>query len=217
MRKQDRHARWLWGEMSERRQERDRYRLAWTSARRRATDEANFATEALELKDEEIARLRAALSDTEDAAIAATEALDSEIARGGSFVAELQPTLRKRMTELRRIRAFVAEVQQVRGWCMDAASAQDLMDSHLRPIYDALHELEDAQREGRTYRDRWTRTGHESLADQCPTCDTIESSVPQPAPCTCDDESATVAYWKAELERAHREGNASRLALPERS
>lgn len=37
--------------------ERDRYRLAWLSARRRAADEANFGMEALELKEQEIARL----------------------------------------------------------------------------------------------------------------------------------------------------------------
>ncbi|KUF18842.1 hypothetical protein [Streptomyces silvensis] len=38
--------------------ERDRYRLAWLSARRRAADEANFGAEALALRDEEITRLR---------------------------------------------------------------------------------------------------------------------------------------------------------------
>jgi hypothetical protein len=38
-----------------------RYRLAWLSARRRAADEANFGTEALALRDEEIRRLRAEL------------------------------------------------------------------------------------------------------------------------------------------------------------
>ncbi|MFD9442132.1 hypothetical protein [Streptomyces sp. NPDC060001] len=38
--------------------ERDRYRLAWLSARRRAADEANFGMEALELKRVEIHRLR---------------------------------------------------------------------------------------------------------------------------------------------------------------
>lgn len=42
-------------------EERDRYRLAWISARRRAAMESVYATEALELKDAEIARLRAAL------------------------------------------------------------------------------------------------------------------------------------------------------------
>lgn len=41
--------------------ERDRYRLAWLSARRRAADEANFGMEALELKEQEIRRLRAEL------------------------------------------------------------------------------------------------------------------------------------------------------------
>jgi chromosome segregation ATPase len=37
--------------------ERDRYHLAWLSARRRAADEANFGMEALDLKAAEIARL----------------------------------------------------------------------------------------------------------------------------------------------------------------
>src|SRR5690606_16141584 len=41
--------------------ERDRYRLAWLSARRRAADEANFGMEALALRDDEIRRLKAEL------------------------------------------------------------------------------------------------------------------------------------------------------------
>ncbi|MEU0860640.1 hypothetical protein ABZ352_35535 [Streptomyces griseofuscus] len=49
MREQDAYAQWLWGQMSERLAERDRYRLAWISARRRAADEANMAMEALDL------------------------------------------------------------------------------------------------------------------------------------------------------------------------
>jgi hypothetical protein len=43
--------------------ERDRYRLAWLSARRRVADEANFGLEALELKELEIQRLRALLDE----------------------------------------------------------------------------------------------------------------------------------------------------------
>ncbi|MFI7096403.1 hypothetical protein [Streptomyces lydicus] len=42
--------------------ERDRYRLAWLSARRRDCLNSNHATEALELKDAEITRLRADLA-----------------------------------------------------------------------------------------------------------------------------------------------------------
>ncbi|MGW2515010.1 hypothetical protein ACWC0A_37710 [Streptomyces scopuliridis] len=61
MRKQHEYARWLWDQMSERRQQSDRYRLAWLSARRRAADEVNFATEALALKDAEISRLTSRL------------------------------------------------------------------------------------------------------------------------------------------------------------
>lgn len=47
--------------LTERVGERDRYRLAWLSARRRAADEANFGMEALELRDGEIRRLKAEL------------------------------------------------------------------------------------------------------------------------------------------------------------
>lgn len=49
MGKQDEFARTLWEWLVERRQERDRYRLAWLSARRRAADEANMGMEALDL------------------------------------------------------------------------------------------------------------------------------------------------------------------------
>ncbi|WP_329168341.1 hypothetical protein OG709_30015 [Streptomyces sp. NBC_01267] len=41
--------------------QRDRYRLAWLSARRRAADEANHAAEALEWYRDEVSRLRAEL------------------------------------------------------------------------------------------------------------------------------------------------------------
>jgi hypothetical protein len=164
-----------WGQLAERR------RLAWLSARRRAADEANMGMEALELKRAEIGRL------------------DADKRALQSAVRMLMAGNRQTVD---RMEAFVDEVRTVRGRCMDG---EDAYRSHLRPIYDALHELEDAEREGRPYRDRWTRTGHEALADQCPKCDTIPTSIPQPAPCTCGDEAATVAYWRAELERAHQD------------
>ncbi|PPS86446.1 hypothetical protein [Streptomyces sp. MH60] len=41
--------------------ERDRYRLAWLSARRRAADEHVFGMEALQMRDDEIRRLKAEL------------------------------------------------------------------------------------------------------------------------------------------------------------
>jgi len=107
--------------------------------------------------------------------------------------------IRAQVDESARLRAFVDEVTQVRGWCM----AGDTYRSHLTPIYESLHELEEATRERRRFRGRWTRDGHESLRDQCPQHDTLESAVPQPAPCTCGDERATVTYWKAELHRVH--------------
>ncbi|WNI28630.1 hypothetical protein [Streptomyces sp. ITFR-6] len=53
--------------------ERDRYRLAWISARRRAADEANFGMEALELRDAEIARLKAELADLRKSTCAAPQ------------------------------------------------------------------------------------------------------------------------------------------------
>ncbi|MGW1828855.1 hypothetical protein ACWCO0_09565 [Streptomyces tubercidicus] len=46
--------------------ERDRYRLAWLSARRRDGENSLHATEALELKNQEIARLRAELAQLSD-------------------------------------------------------------------------------------------------------------------------------------------------------
>jgi chromosome segregation ATPase len=98
--------------------ERDRYRLAWLSARRRAADEANFGAEALALRDVEVARLK---------------------------------------VELRRVHTFIDEVRQVRGRTMCAETPRDLMESHLRPVYDSLYELEDAERESRAYVPRMGR------------------------------------------------------------
>ncbi|MFB7919378.1 hypothetical protein [Streptomyces sp. NPDC056061] len=97
---------------------RDRYRLAWTSARRRAADEANFGMEAMALKDAHLAALR---------------------------------------REIDRLRAFAADVTAVRDWTMCAATPRDLLESHLRPIYDSMYELEAAEREGRPFIDRLHR------------------------------------------------------------
>ncbi|MFF3312499.1 hypothetical protein [Streptomyces sp. NPDC002952] len=98
----------------------DRYRLAWLSARRRAADEANMGL----------------------------EALDRERARQASFVAELQPTLRARMGELRRHRAFADEVRQILGWTHVDGNWRE---QHMPALYDARHELDSAQREGRAF------------------------------------------------------------------
>jgi hypothetical protein len=157
MREQDSFARSLWGMLTERRQERDRYRSAWLSARRGRAKESEYAAEALAMKDAEIARL---------------------------------------VDDVTRAEAFVAEVQTIRGWTMCGETYR----THLRPIYDALHELESAGREGRPYRDEWTRNGPERMADMCPACYIAEDQVPQPAPCLCGDEAATVAYWRANLQ-----------------
>lgn len=104
-----------------------RYRLAWLSARRRAARESEYAAEALELKDAEVA---------------------NERARSASFVAEVQPLIRQRMEDLRRTHAFVADVQKIRGRTICDGNEID----HLRDVYASLHELEDADREGRPYR-----------------------------------------------------------------
>lgn len=117
------------GVLSTRASERDRYRLAWLSARRRAADEANYATEALELKEREVTRWRS-----------------------GHETAEAQLVSERR--ENARLRAFVKDVTAVRGWTMCAATPRDLLESHLRPIYDSMYELEDAEREGRPFVDR---------------------------------------------------------------
>ena len=163
----------------------ERNRLAWLSARRRAADEANMGMEALELKEAELQRLTA----------------NRDAWRRGLETAEAQLVRERR--ENARLRAFAADVIAVRGWAFDGSSECPMR--FLREIYGSTYELEAAEREGRTYRDRWTRNGHEALYDQCPQCDTIPTSVPQPAPCTCGDEAATVTYWKAELERAHQD------------
>ncbi|MGW1268174.1 hypothetical protein [Streptomyces sp. NPDC002491] len=177
-READEFTRFMWGQMTERRQERDRYRLAWLSARRRAADEANMGMEALELVRRDRDRWQTG-----------HERVESHL------VGERRDNA--------RLRAFAADVLAVRGWCMDGEP--DCAHRFLRAVYDATYELEAAERERRPFRDRWTRTGHEAMRDQCPAHDTIESSIPQPAPCTCGNEAATVAYWTAELQRAHEE------------
>lgn len=71
--------------------DRDRYRLAWLSARKRAADDFNNGVEALALKDAELA---------------------AEKAQHMSFT-----------DELRRLRAFVADVRPIRDWSLvDATS-----------------------------------------------------------------------------------------------
>ncbi|MDX2575922.1 hypothetical protein PV332_10560 [Streptomyces scabiei] len=130
MRAQDEFAQWLWEQVTTRRKERDRYRLAWLSARRRAADEANFGMEALALKEEELA---------------------TERARQASYVAELQPLIRKRMEEVRRLRAFADEVRRILGWTHVDGNWRTL---HSPALHEARHELDEAQREARPFVDR---------------------------------------------------------------
>jgi hypothetical protein len=101
----------------------NRYRSAWLSARRRAADEANFGM----------------------------EALDRERARQASFVAEMRPTLRARMDELRRHRAFADEVKGVHYSCRDGEP--DCAERFLKRVYDSMYELWDAEREKRQFVD----------------------------------------------------------------
>ncbi|MFG2292027.1 hypothetical protein [Streptomyces sp. NPDC048603] len=91
---------------------RDRFRLAWLSARGRAADAYTYGAEAWDMRANEIATLSA---------------------------------------ELRRLQAFADEVRAVRGKTMCAETPRDLLESHLRPIYASLHELEAAQRERRPF------------------------------------------------------------------
>jgi hypothetical protein len=193
------------------RDERDRYRSAWRSARRRA-----FLTGLrLELAEQSRERRTAWLVRAVEHAgthrrhrdryrlawLSARRRAADEANFGMEALALRDEVIRAQVDEMTRLRAFVDEVTEVRGWCM----AGDTYRSHLTPIYESLHELEESQRERRTFRSRWTRTGHEAMHDQCPNHDTIESAVPQLAPCTCDNEAATVAYWKSELQRVHEE------------
>ncbi|MEU7243388.1 hypothetical protein [Streptomyces sparsogenes] len=60
-RKDDDYARFLWGRLTERRKERDRYRLAWLSARRRAAEEAMHGADAVEHYEGQLQALRAEL------------------------------------------------------------------------------------------------------------------------------------------------------------
>jgi len=74
--------------------ERDRYRLAWLSARRRAADEANFAMEALDLRAAEIARLT----------------VDRDAWQSGHETAESQLVYERR--ENARLRAELADLRE---------------------------------------------------------------------------------------------------------
>jgi hypothetical protein len=179
--------------------ERNRYKAAWRSARRRAKRNRSYADSDLRFTHNMWSDALRDLNRYRSAWLSARRRAADEANFGMEALALRDEVIRAQVDEMTRLRALVDEVTEVRGWCM----AEDTYRSHLTPIYESLHELEESQRERRTFRSRWTRTGHEGLHDQCPNHDTIETAVQQPAPCTCDDERATVAYWKTELERAH--------------
>ncbi|MEO3974395.1 hypothetical protein [Streptomyces sp. CAU 1734] len=139
---------------------RDRYRLAWLSARRRAADEANYGMEALDHYRAEIDRLRA---------------------------------------DVGRLREFAEEVDALRRRCKDGSEESARLDAALRPVNEALDELERAEQRHRPYRRR--RLDPEMLEGCCPACDIIPDSTPQPAPCLCGDDEAIMRYWRAEKRR----------------
>ncbi|MFF1684479.1 MULTISPECIES: hypothetical protein [unclassified Streptomyces] len=123
--------------MNEAGQRRDRFRLAWLSARRRAADEANFGMEALERKNFELSRAWTAHSEAQAAWVDAENRLDEANA------------------DTERLRAFAADVMAVRGWCMDGEP--DCARRFLSAVYDSTYELEEAEREGRPFVDRLHR------------------------------------------------------------
>jgi hypothetical protein len=124
----------------------DRYRLAWLSARRRAADEANMGMEALELTRQEVERQRFLFRHAQDRA--------DNLALAGV----------ESDHELRRLRAFAADVIAVRGWAFDGSSECPMR--FLREIYGSTYELEAAEREGRPFKDRTARRVEEGYYDE---------------------------------------------------
>lgn len=142
-------ARAAWEDM---RDERDRYRLAWKSARRRVTrakrntaGELRFTRNMWSDALRDLHRYRLAwLSARRRAADEANFGMEAlELKR--QETATLQ-------AENERLRAFAADVIAVRGWCMDGEP--DCARRFLSAIYDSTYELEDAEREGRPFADR---------------------------------------------------------------
>lgn len=119
----------------------ERLRSAWTSARRRAADEANFGMEALERKEREVSRWRS-----------------------GHETAEAQ-LVRERQDNA-RLRAFAADVRAVRGWAMDGSRGCAMR--FLGEIYESLHELETAERARRPFVDRIGRRAARGEFNEAP-------------------------------------------------
>jgi hypothetical protein len=108
----------------QRTQERDRYRSAWLSARRRVADETNFGMEALERKEREVSRWRS-----------------------GHETAEAQLVWERR--DNARLRSFAEEVKGVHYSCRDGEP--DCAERFLKRVYDSMYELWDAEREKRPF------------------------------------------------------------------
>jgi hypothetical protein len=121
--------------------ERDRYRSAWLSARRRAADEANLGMEALERKEREVSRWRS-----------------------GHETAEAQLVWERR--DNARLRAFADEAKQVHYRCRDGEP--DCAERFLRAIYDSMYELWAAEREKRPFVDRVHRRAARGEFDEEP-------------------------------------------------
>ncbi|MFI8084339.1 hypothetical protein ACIF6L_26495 [Kitasatospora sp. NPDC086009] len=95
------------------------------------------------------ARYRSAWLSARKRATEATVRHDAEVRRSKSFVDELRPSVQRRMTELRRVRAFADDVRQIHGWAFTGEEGQHR--DRLRVVYGCLYELWEAEREGRAY------------------------------------------------------------------
>jgi chromosome segregation ATPase len=109
--------------------QRDRYRSAWTSARRRA-----------KISDAMIGGARLYV----ERAQAKINMLEAAVAAEDD-----------RYDELTRLRALTAELRNVRGWAF--AGEKNQHRDRLDVVWSALRELDEAEREGRAYRKPWER------------------------------------------------------------
>jgi hypothetical protein len=149
--------------------ERNRYKAAWRSARRRAKRNRSYADSDLRFTRNmwsdavrDLNRYRSAwLSARRRAADEANMGLeavdhirkDRDRWRSGHETAEAQLVWERR--ENARLRAFADEVKQVHGRCRDGEP--DCAERFLRDVYDSMYELWAAEREKRQFVDRVQR------------------------------------------------------------
>ncbi|MER6485711.1 hypothetical protein ABT264_19410 [Streptomyces virginiae] len=135
-----------------------RYRSAWKSAQRRAklvrrnrSSELRHAYAMWSYALRDLDRYRSAW-------LSARRRAADEFNHGGEALERKKQEIADLSAELRRCREFAAEVHQIRSKTMvDLETASDLMESHLRPVYGSLYELEAAQRERRPFVPRMER------------------------------------------------------------